>query len=84
MITYDERASVDDATAWLNAIPYSVAAPGGAPLDGVGDQALLWGRFTNSGSATIYFRKNRGTVSVVAPSVGIATTVAQLIAAQIY
>ena len=83
-ITYEERASDAEAAAWLDQRPRVVSAPGGQPLADVGDQALIWSGFSETGSATIYFRKSRATVRLSALSQVIATRIARLVAGQIY
>ena len=83
-ITYEERTSAADAAAWLDHRPRVVSAPGGQPLADVGDQALIWSGFSETGRATIYFRKGRATVRLSAPSQVIATRIARLVAGQIY
>jgi hypothetical protein len=84
VIVYDERASTDDASSWLDTVPVNVSIGGGETLTGVGDGALMFHAFSDSGSATIYLRKGKSTATITAPSSGIATQVAQSVVAQIY
>jgi hypothetical protein len=82
-IEYTEHPSDADASAWLQALPGTLAMPGEEPLTGVGDEALIWARVTASGKTTIRFRKTRYIAAVTAPSKTIATRIANLVAAQI-
>ena len=82
-IEYTEHPSDADASAWLQALPRTLAMPGEEPLTGVGDEALIWARLTASGTTTIRFRKTSYIGAVTAPSKTIATRIANLFAAQI-
>jgi hypothetical protein len=81
-IDLDLQESQEAAAAWLNGM--MVSGPGGAHVPDIGDDARLWGGNTASGAATIYFRKGNAAAMVSAPSVAMATRIAQLVATQIY
>lgn len=82
-ITYVERESAADASAWMAKLPLMMSSGAGEPLAGVGDEAMIWARTTGSGSASIFFIRGRSSVQVTGPSQTITTRIAQLVAAQI-
>jgi hypothetical protein len=84
LIDYEEHPSETVAAEWIQKLPANISVPGGGPVPGIGDEAVMWSRHGSTGSAALYFRKGKTTGQVSAPSQAIATRIAQLVVNQIY
>lgn len=84
VISIERVSSVEEVTSVLDAVPRQLSGSAmPQQRTDIGDAALLYSRYSPTGSAVIYFRKRTMFVKVSGPSENITVRFAQLVANKI-